>query len=130
MDGWMDGWMDDPSIIFCVCVLVCVRVRACVPMFYGLVLGLVLGLVVEGALESSCCASGHASGCARMSVRVRKSGQARACIDDDRILIRGMVSRDTVLVSGRGRAGSGRARVDVWPGQVGGFSRTPKHSSA
>ena len=73
---------------------------------------------------------GRASGCARMSVRVRKSGRARACIGDDLPLIRDMVSRDTVLGSGCGHADSGPARVDVWPGQAGGLSRTAKHSFA
>ena len=74
---------------------------------------------------------GRASGCARMSVRVRKSGRARACIGDDLpLMICHMVSRDTVLGSGCGHAGSGRARVDVWPGQAGGLSRTAKHSFA
>ena len=75
-------------------------------------------------------ARGRASGCARMSVRVRKSGRARACISVDLPLIRDMVSRDTALGSGCGHAGSGRARVDVWPGQAGGLSRTAKRSFA
>ena len=52
------------------------------------------------------------------------------CIGDDLPLIRDMVSRDTALGSGCGHAGSGRARVDVWPGQAGGLSRTAKHSFA
>ena len=71
---------------------------------------------------SGCAVHGRVSGCARMSVRVRKSGRARACIGDDLPLIRDMVSRDTALGSGCGHAGSGHVHVDVWPGQAGGLS--------
>ena len=52
----------------------CACLCACVPMFCGLV------LVLEGACKWPCCANERASGCAHMSMRVPKSGRARACI--------------------------------------------------
>ena len=95
-----------------VCVLV--RARVCLCVCVSMFCGLVLGLVVEGACEWPCCASGRSSGRARVSVRVRKCGWARACIDDSRAPIKHGTQGHCLGIGGVNGVGGQAVGVRAW----------------